>query len=915
MDILEDNNIFLTKITSIRPKRLSKGFRLRDGTLEKLPGGAMSEGTAETISLAGVTDLADLVTSLKPAQALLYGITEYDKVRVLSKKALETYTPNGGPPVITRTRDNFTWPKEGFFMIDGDFPNGTMDSNEYLNVLYGQCAALQDSQHLLAHSASSHIYIKETEECLKDAAGLRGLFPVMNASDIPRAGKVLFKKLFIAGYGYIFITKSGTMLPRTLIDKAVWQPERLDFCAGAFCEKPLEQRRPDPVCFNPDGPFLETEKALPDLTANEERLYQDAVAQAKQEALPEAKEVQEQWVEDRIEQKIKDVDPDDQESERERLRQVYTLAAKNKKLLGDVEIIMETGETVTVLDLLSDKKKYHGKRTLDPLEPDYDGGRPVGWLNLHALGRPYLYSHAHGGSKFFLHMARETMHIIAGERFDLVTKAMDVLNIKGAIFNHGGELVTPSAKGDLFPRGKEDIQLELDGVLRFEKFDGRSQEWKPVDCKPTIAAGVMSAKNRWPFPELKGVANAPILDPTTDRLLDVEGYDRETQLILCLGDLRKWPGIPLYPTDIQVKDAVMRLWKPFRLFPFDSRISVGVFFSAILTTAVRPLLPTAPGFGTDSPIAGSGKTKLCNSLAAIAGEDAGLLPDARNKEEIRKRILALLRQGKRVIIFDNITGPLDSSALCVLLTGETYQDRVLAVSETVSVPTRTMVLVSGNNMALRGDLCRRILKSRIDPAQADPWKRKFDFDPVEYCQENRLQMIADALTVIRAGIQRGPTMADRTASFEVWSDTVRRSVLLVRDLDLLDVDDPVDSIDDTYDLDPETAKLSALMNAWWDAFQDREVKVADLIKKANEQHQIARFDIFDDESSESNDKSSGSDVLLDTLLEIAGEGRNVCSRRLGRWVERNRDRLVDNMQIVHVGKTNGLNVWKIAVKF
>ncbi len=897
MDNETNSKIFLTKVTSKRPQRLSKGFRLRDGTLEKLGGGVMVSGTADKLHLSNIKELSAVLTGLNPAEALVYGITEHERAQVVTKKALEAYKANGGPPVISRTRENFAWSQgPGIFMKDGDFPHGSMDPDEYLETLYSQCNELRKSQHLLAHSASSHIY--NGDECLKDASGLRVLTPVKNAPDIPRAGKVLFERLFIAGHGYIFITKSGAMLERTIVDSAVWQQERMDFCGGAYCEKPLEQRRPDPVVFNPEGPLLDTEKALPDLSAHEEKQYKDAVIKARKEAWPEAKETQENWVEERVETKLKALEPDDPDAERDRLKSVYTLAAKNKKLMGDFEVTLEDGQTVEVIELLSNKDEYHGKRTLDPLEPDYDGGRLVGWLNLHALGRPYLYSHAHGGTKFYLHMARETMRIIEGERFDLVNKAMDALNASGSIYTHCGELTTVSADGELFSRERNDIQLELDGVLKFERFDKRSNEWRPTDCKPTLAAGVMSAKNRWPFPKLKSVANAPILDPTTGRLLDVEGYDPDSQLILALGDLRRWPGIPSEPTDVQVEDSVSRLWKPFELFPFDSRISVGVFFQTILTAAIRPLLSTAPGTAIDSPIAGSGKSKLCNSIAALAGEEAGLLPGVSDKEEIRKRILALLRQGTRVVIFDNISLPLDSDALCVLFTGESYQDRILGETQNATVNTRALVLFSGNNISIKGDLCRRILKCRIDPGCTKPWKRKFAFDPVDFCRDNRLQMIADALTVIRAGIQRGPETPDRTASFEIWSDTVRRTVLLVRDLDLLDVDDPVDAIDVTYELDPETAKLGALMSAWFDVFGKTPVKISDLIRKATDTGPELNFNDVNPE-------------LLDALLEIAGEGHSVNSRRLGRWVERNRDRMVDSLKIVEAGKYNGLRMWKL----
>ena len=90
---------------------------------------------------------------------------------------------------------------------------------------------------------------------------------------IPRAGQVLFDRLWLAGFGRYEISKSGALLARTVMDATVFQPERLDFCGGAAVGKGLVQRLPEPVLFNGDAPYLDTRAALPDLTAEErERL-------------------------------------------------------------------------------------------------------------------------------------------------------------------------------------------------------------------------------------------------------------------------------------------------------------------------------------------------------------------------------------------------------------------------------------------------------------------------------------------------------------------------------------------------------------------------------------------------------------------------------------------------------------------
>ena len=113
-------------------------------------------------------------------------------------------------------------------------------------------------------------------------------------------------------------------------------------------------------------------------------------------------------------------------------------------------------------------------------------------------------------------------------------------------------------------------------------------------------------------------------------------------------------------------------------------------------------------------------------------------------------------------------------------------------------------------------------------------KRSFDLDPLEYCRNHRFEIVAAALTIIRAGIQNGLKMPDRTASFELWSDTVRRAVCLVAENGVIDCADPVESIDSAYEMDPETSKLHALLAVWWDIFGDEVITVAELIQKATE---------------------------------------------------------------------------------
>ena len=273
-----------------------------------------------------------------------------------------------------------------------------------------------------------------------------------------------------------------------------------------------------------------------------------------------------------------------------------------------------------------------------------------------------------------------------------------------------------------------------------------------------------------------------------------------------------------------------------------------------------------------------------------------MLPDAGDNAEIRKRLLALLRENRRVLVLDNVVGTLESSALCAMLTSSTYTDRVLGVSETVSVPTKTLLLITGNNIQLRGDLCRRMLTTLIDAKMEAPWKRKFDLDPAEYCRTHRFELIAAALTILRAGIQNGPEMPDRTASFELWSDTVRRAVCFVGEYGLLDVADPVESIDTAYAMDPETQSAETLFAAWWTEFEDRAITVAKLIKRAE----------WTDEKGELTNPD-----LHAALDEIGGESRGINKRKIGTWLGNHKKRIVSGKFIAESAKQKGLRSWKL----
>ena len=106
------------------------------------------------------------------------------------------------------------------------------------------------------------------------------------------------------------------------------------------------------------------------------------------------------------------------------------------------------------------------------------------------------------------------------------------------------------------------------------------------------------------------------------------------------------------------------------------------------------------------------------------------------KRSSRKRLLSTLRQGRPGILLDNIRGQFGSAALEGFLTTELYTDRVLQVSQMLSLPTNVLFMISGNNFHPKGDLYRRILTARIDAKTDAPERRTFKIDPLRVSAMN-----------------------------------------------------------------------------------------------------------------------------------------------------------------------------------
>lgn len=744
----------LTIITAERPSRLSKAvLRGPDGALLREGGGLLVEGTARVATVESLDDMAALLQRLGPAQALTFGLPRGGDGRIVSRAMLAR---NGqAPGTLTRTRDRFAWPDgPGILMLDHDPDGERLSRDALVGLIRSAAPGLAEAGMLWWPSASSHICDSGTGEDLTGLRGQRLYLLVDEAADIPRAGAALVDRLWAAGHGRILVSVAGAALERCPVDGSVWQPERLDFAAGAICEDGLEQRRGAPLRVGGACTTVDTRIALPDDPA----IASAAAAArrcAREDAADELARAREQFLETRSRELLAPEDREDPEK-CEAARTVFRRAVENDVLTAGFPVEVETApgrfETYTVGRILDDRAGLHGRLTRDPLEPGYDGGRATGKLFL-LDSRPTLFSFAHHGRSFRLVRAPERVEVVQGRLAAATEATLALLRDDPSVFDFGGQMVLVE-DGHMLPLDEHGLGYYLAGGVQFWQNRKAGGQVVAVDIDPParLLRQILSLGPRRQLKTLAAIVTAPTIRPDGS-VLAAPGYDSATSLLVALQDA---VDVPLAPGREETARALAELMHPFADFPLVDALARGGLLAALLTAVARPGLVTSPAFAMDAPVQGSGKTLLASCVSALAtGQVPEIWPHTagRDDEEIRKRLFAALRDGTSALVWDNVTGVLDSAALASAITAPVLRDRVLGRSESLSIPNRALLLLTGNNLCPAGDLPRRIISVRIDPGTDAPFARRFDLDPLDYVLEHRTELACAALVLMRGWLK------------------------------------------------------------------------------------------------------------------------------------------------------------------
>ncbi len=486
---------------------------------------------------------------------------------------------------------------------------------------------------------------------------------------------------------------------------------------------------------------------------------------------------------------------------------------------------------------------------------------------------------------------KPVIRVVPGDLSRVVDAAEKELANRRRHYQLGGLIVsitTDPITGDpsIVPISAPALTRELSIAATWEKFDGRSKEWMSTDPPARHTTILYESQQYRYLKPLAGVVRQPYFREADGVLITEPGYDGESQRFGVF-DTRQFV-IPA-PTLANANAALRLLEDLLTEFHFVAPNDKAAALSAMFTAVVRPTLAHAPGFHIKAPIFGSGKTYLCELIGAFAGSGGNAkVSYPSTSEEATKVILSLLLTSPAVIEFDDMdTDWIPHGTIKRMLTAEHITDRILGVSKTATVSTRTLFLGSGNNVGPVRDLLRRVLTIHLDPRCATPATMTYNGLPVDIVRKNRGIYVAAVLCIIQAWREAGAPRADIDSIVTfggAWSDYCRYPLIW------LGHPDPATALLEQVREDPEGEALGRLLSEWYAVFGSTPTTVRKAVEVATKQSD-----------------------LLDALLEFPIEDRGGINRsKLGWLLKNNANRIVAGFELQQT-QADGRNAWRVVV--
>ena len=299
---------------------------------------------------------------------------------------------------------------------------------------------------------------------------------------------------------------------------------------------------------------------------------------------------------------------------------------------------------------------------------------------------------------------------------------------------------------------------------------------------PGWCVQAVHARGAWPgVRQLEAVVTHPVL-LADGSLLAADGYHRPTGVLVRLPrGLRL--AVPDFPTRADAAAATAILFDAVCDFPFERPEHRGAWLAGLLTPlAWFGFDGPAPFFLIDGNVRGVGKGLLADAIGIpVLGRRFSAMSYTADRDELRKRITSVAAEGERMVLLDNLAGPVGNDQLDAALTADRWKDRLLGGNRVFDGPLNVVWYGTGNNCELRADTSRRTCHVRLEsPAERPEERAGFRHpDLRRHLRRHRDRLLSAALTVLRGWVTAGRPRHDLPpwGSYESWSGLVREAVV------------------------------------------------------------------------------------------------------------------------------------------
>ena len=354
---------------------------------------------------------------------------------------------------------------------------------------------------------------------------------------------------------------------------------------------------------------------------------------------------------------------------------------------------------------------------------------------------------------------------------------LHALTASGANAEEPKERRLPPPEQPLLTRLDEMQAAEL--IERYIEFDKRDTD-EPVHLHtPFVRHFVRRHDNQLPL--VTGVTTLPLVLPDRS-ILSGRGLNRQYDIVLRVPEVLE----ALLPraedcTEAAIVAAMQLLTDEWFADAATDYPGKCMLISLALSIIERVLLDQRPAYFLSGGKRGVGKTTTIQMIStAVLGRPAAAAAWSTSEEERRKALFSYLGEGVPLLVWDNIAlgAAISCPSIERALTSPTYQDRVLGVSETRTVPATTIQVFTGNNITARGDMASRTPQLRLAADRPDPENRPYKHaDPIGWTKDNRSQILA-ALFTLLLGNRRlhDPNPPPAETRFKTWYHLVGSAV-------------------------------------------------------------------------------------------------------------------------------------------